>query len=380
MTFAAGLTGGFLLRAMLRRHPQVVALATPASPQSAGNDHRFDALARALPIGIVMLDGNLRVQFVNRAAGAIFGFDDRRAVGTHVIAAIPSVEIERRANAALTGELDSAPLSVTSVTGKRTYAVALYPLTDEAERTVGVLLTAVDRTGAAALERARAEFLTNVSHELRTPLSSVKLMLETVMQSGDDQAAAIFLPQALDEVDRLADLVQRMLAQARVESGELHLQIEEIDLEEIAHGIVRSFEPQAASKRVTIELRALRPMLVEADAQRLAQVFVNLIDNAMRYSSEGGNITIELDIEDAYATIRVRDTGVGIPYRDLPYVFERFYVVDRSRSRVIGGAGLGLSIVKQIAEAHRGTVAVDSMLGVGTTFTVRIPVVAVTPD
>lgn len=377
------MTGGVALRAAWTRgksHPHVVAVASPAPPPRADEpraDHRFDALARALPIGIVMLDLRLRVRFVNRAAAAIFGFDEERAQNAHVIAAIPSVEIERRAKGAISGELSLAPLEFTGVTGKRSYAVSVYPLTGQDERTVGVLVMAQDQTDVLALERARQEFLSNVSHELRTPLSSVKLMLETVMQSGDEEASAIFLPQALDEVDRLTELVARLLAQARAESGAFQLQIQEIDLEDVAHAIVRSFEPKAASKGVALELRAMRPMIVEADAQRLAQVFVNLIDNALRYTGEGGTIAVELDVEEAYAVIRVRDTGIGIPYRDLPYVFERFYVVDRSRARLIGGAGLGLSIVKQIAEAHGGTVAVDSMLGVGTTFTVRVPAVAV---
>ncbi|HEY9179782.1 MAG TPA: ATP-binding protein [Candidatus Baltobacteraceae bacterium] len=346
------------------------------------DDDRFDALVRALPLGVIMLDRRLRVRFANRAAAAIFGFERSRVRGTHLIAAIPSIELERRAQAALRGELAGTPIHVSGKSVSRSYAVSLYPITQENEgeeplEVTGVLLVAEDQTELLALERARQEFLTNVSHELRTPLASMKLMLETVTESGDDEAAKIFLPQVLGQVDRLTTLVQRLLEQARVESGELVLQIAEIDLEEVARPIVQSFGPQAAAKNVALELRSVRPAIVEADEQRLSQVFVNLIDNALRFTPDGGSVTVTLDVDDGYAVVAVKDTGMGIPYKDIPYVFERFYVADRSRKRGVSGAGLGLSIVKQIVEAHHGTVQAESTLGRGSTFKVRIPMLAV---
>ncbi len=143
---------------------------------------------------------------------------------------------------------------------------------------------------------------------------------------------------------------------------------------------LRRFNRKRSLPGVDLELRILRPAIIEADEHRLAQIFVNLIDNALRYTPERGTITIALDVQDGYAVIRISDTGIGIPYRDLPYVFERFYVVDRSRTRSAeraGGAGLGLTIVKQIAQAHGGSVEAQSTLGSGTTFTVRIPTVSV---
>lgn len=364
------------------QHPQPARVVEHEPPPHTPADDRFDALVRALPLGVVMLDRRLRVRFANRAAAAIFGFERSRARGTHLIAAIPSIELEQRAQAALRGELASAPIHVTGKTVSRSYAVSLYPLAPEAQgeerpEVTGVLLVAEDQTELLALERARQEFLTNVSHELRTPLASIKLMLETVSDSADEEAAKTFLPQVLGQVDRLTTLVQRLLEQARVESGELVLQPAEIDLEEVARPILQSFGPQAAGKEVHLELHAVRPAIVEADEQRLSQVFVNLIDNALRFTPPGGAVTVTLDVEDGHAVVRVTDTGMGIPYKDLPYVFERFYVAERSRTRGVSGAGLGLSIVKQIVEAHHGTVSAESALGSGTTFTVRIPMVSV---
>ncbi len=377
--FVLGALAAYALNRLRRSNRNGIAQTVPEP--HVPTDDRFDALVRALPLGVVMLDRRLRVRFANRAASAIFGFERSRVRGTHLIAAIPSIELEQRAQAALRGELAASAIQVTGKTVNRSYAVSLYPLApeeqgDEHPEVSGVLVIAEDQTELLALERARQEFLTNVSHELRTPLSSIKLMLETVADSEDEAASEIFLPQVLAQVDRLTTLVQRLLEQARVESGELVLQLSEIDLEEVARPIVQSFGPQAAGKNVDLELQTIRPAIVEADEQRLSQVFVNLIDNALRFTPEGGSVRVTIDVEGGHAIVRVGDTGMGIPYKDLPYVFERFYVVDRSRTRGISGAGLGLSIVKQIIEAHHGTVHVESVLGSRTQFTLRIPMLS----
>jgi PAS domain S-box-containing protein len=376
-----GLIGGALLARAFRVRPVPEALPPPPiaspAPTDVAVDDAFARLVRALPIGIVLVDLQRRVEFANPAAGAIFGFDAERAIGAHVIEAIPNVEVERRITDALQGEASVAPLTLTGAQGQRVYRVSVYPLVGDANDPRWVVVFADDQTALIRLDRARKEFLSNVSHELRTPLSSIKLMLETVLASPDDEARDLFLPQALLEVDRLTALVQQLLEQARAESGQLKLALREIDLEEVAHPIVASFEPQAANKGVAIELLPLRPVQVEADPDRLSQVFVNLIDNAIRHTPRGGRVKIELDARDSDAVVRVRDNGEGIPYRDVPHIFERFYVVDRSRRRESGGAGLGLAIVKGIVDAHGGAISAESMLGRGTTFTVRIPIMRI---
>ncbi len=354
----------------------------PTETESARPAPRPDAdfvrLVRALPLGVVFVDRDLRVRFANSAAGTIFDFDPARAVGAHVIASIPNVELERRIDEALRGEASVASMSISAQAASRVFRVSVYPLAD-GETIGGVAVIAEDQTDVVRLERARKEFLSNVSHELRTPLSSIKLMLETVIASPDDEVADLFLPQVLTQVDRLAALVQQLLEQARTESGQLKLHLREIDLEVVARPIVASFEPQAANKGVRLVLASLRPVRVEADPDRLAQVFVNLIDNALRHTPAKGSVTVEIDANGNNAILRVRDTGAGIPYRDMPHIFERFYVVDRSRTRESGGAGLGLAIVKGIVDAHGGTIAAESMLGRGTTVTVRVPIVRVGP-
>lgn len=369
------LIGWLALRPRGPKEPERAVVVEPTNGRQSEAD--FATLVAALPLGVVFVDRAARIRFANSAAGTIFAFDPHRAIGSHVITSIPNVELERRIDDALLGEASVAPITIASATQRRTYGISVYPIGDDASG--GVVVFADDQTDITRLERASKEFLTNVSHELRTPLSSIKLMLETVIESPDDEAADLFLPQVLAQVDRLASLVQQLLEQARAESGQLRLNLREIDLEDVAHPIVASFEPQAANKGVRLELRAMRPVSVEADPDRLSQVFVNLIDNAIRHTPGGGSVTLELDANGNDAIMRVRDTGVGIPYRDIPHIFERFYVVDRSRTRESGGAGLGLAIVKGIIDAHGGTVATESMLGRGTLFTIRLPIMRVGP-
>jgi len=380
LALAAGLAGGyFAARAALR--PPAAPVEAPAAAAAASreesSDHAFDRLVEALPIGVVLVDRSCHVEFANAAAGTTFGFDPARALNLHVIEAIPNIELERRISDALRGEGSVAPLLLTGASGQRTYRVSVYPLTDASGESQRVVIFSDDQTALIRLDRARKEFLSNVSHELRTPLSSIKLMLETVLEAPEEEARDLFVPQALAQVDRLTALVGQLLEQARAESGQLKLEIRDVDLEEVARPIVASFEQQALNKGVSLELTALRPVRVEADPDRLAQVFVNLIDNALRHTAGGGRIRVEVDARDSDAVLRVRDTGEGIPYRDLPHIFERFYVVDRSRTRGSSGAGLGLAIVKGIVDAHGGAISAESMLGRGTAFTIRLPIMRI---
>jgi signal transduction histidine kinase len=382
LALVAGLAGGFVVARVLPARSTSAAVAEPVpapppAPPSISIDSAFARLVRALPVGVVLVDRSCHVEFANAAAGTTFGFDPNRALNVHVIQAIQNVELERRIGDALRGEASVAPLMLTGPSGQRTYRVSVYPLTEENDGYRRVVVFSDDQTALQRLDRARKEFLSNVSHELRTPLSSIKLMLETVLEAPEQEARDLFVPQALAQVDRLTALVGQLLEQARAESGQLKLDLRDVDLEQVAGPIVGSFEQQASNKGVSLELAALRPVRVEADPDRLAQVFVNLIDNALRHTSGGGRIRVELDARDSDAVLRVRDTGEGIPYRDLPHIFERFYVVDRSRMRGSSGAGLGLAIVKGIVDAHGGSISAESMLGRGTAFTIRLPIMRI---
>jgi two-component system phosphate regulon sensor histidine kinase PhoR len=364
----AALVVGALLGRALWPARRAVPLAPPP-PAEPRADSRFEQLLRSLTVGIVTLDGRGHIDSVNAAAGAIFDFGARPVQGRAIIEVVPSFELDRRVREALAGHPSRGRVPLTIAGAPRMLTVTTIPF-DGAE---GVLVIASDETRLHELEQTRRDFVSSVSHELRTPLSSINLMIETIFATADDQEALdLFLPQIKREVDRMVQLVQDLLDLARAESGRMRLRREEVDLSSVASNILKTFEPRAAQLGVALTFSG-RTVHIDGDPDRLAQVLVNLIDNALRHTPAGGSVRIEVGRSDASATLVVRDTGVGIPFDDLPHIFERFYVVDRSRARESAGTGLGLSIVKQIVEAHGGSVKVNSEFGLGATFTCTFP-------
>ena len=260
-------------------------------------------------------------------------------------------------------------MQLPTVNGMRSLVIAALPFGAQGE----VLVVVIDETKKAELERTQREFVSNVSHELRTPLAAIKLMVETLIATPrEPPARELFLPQIQAEVERVIALVEDLLELARTEAGSFRLRRERVDLSAVVEGVLRTLCPRAA--RARIELRSsLQPAFVDGDAARLTQVVVNLVDNALKYTPSGGGVDVGIDVDERSVRLMVRDTGEGIPYNDLPHVFERFYVVDRSRARELAGTGLGLSIVKQVIEAHGGEVEAESELGTGSTFVCRFP-------
>ncbi|MBD5653948.1 MAG: PAS domain-containing protein [Candidatus Eremiobacteraeota bacterium] len=368
---AGGLVAGAtLMRLAEARRPQVLPgddLAHDEEP----SDSRFEQLLRSLTVGIITLDGRGRVGSLNAAAATIFEFGPRAVTGRAIIEVVPSFELDRRVREALSGHPSRGRVSLNASGGPRVLTVATIPL----DGSDGVLLIASDETRLHDLEQTRRDFIASVSHELRTPLSSINLMIETILDNdGDVEALDLFLPQVKREVDRMVQLVEDLLDLARAESGNLRLRRENVDLSSVAANIAKTFEPRATRLGVTLA-QGGEASRIHGDPDRLAQVLVNLIDNALRHTPSGGTVAIDVRTLDGAAVLVVRDTGAGIPYNDLPHVFERFYVVERSRTREVAGTGLGLSIVKQIVEAHGGTVTADSEFGFGATFTCVFPAV-----
>ena len=363
------LSAGYLvgtLRSRRRREP----LPERPAPEEIRADPRFEQLLRSLRVGVMFVDGGGRIAMVNAAAAAIFSLDAQNAVGRSPIEVIPSFELDRSVRAALDGHASRAQLSI-NVAGKpRVLTVGLLPV----EGAQGALLIADDETRLHELEQMRSDFVSNVSHELRTPLSSINLMIETILSTGhDEEALRLFLPRVKQEVDRMVQLVADLLDLTRVESGHLRLRSEHVDLAEVAAHILETFEPRAAQAGIGLRFNG-EPGPIRGDPDRLAQIVVNLVDNALRNTPAGGSIDVDVRRRGETVSLRVSDTGVGIPYGDLPHVFERFYVVDRSRARGSSGTGLGLSIVKHIVEAHGGSATAQSELGYGATFTCEFPV------
>jgi len=371
---AVGVLGALL--GAVATYATLRAQAPRGSPRASANDSpphardvdRIAQLVDALPFAAFTVDARTRVQVFNAAAGELFEVDRSRAVGRAIIEVIPSLELERMLQHALDGETTARDVTFGAGSRARYYGVTAQPYEG------GAMAIAADRTAFLAAERMRRDFISDVSHELRTPLSAMKLMLETVQVSDDDaEARALFLPQIAGEVERMIRLVVDLLELARSESGAITPRREPFDLGEVAMSTVNTFAQRADELGVALDVEAPEPVIVDADREQLIQVAVNLVDNALRHTPAGGSVTVEARREGADALLVVKDTGVGIPFDDLPRIFERFYVVDRSRSRDRGGTGLGLAIAKHLVEGHGGTLVAESVYGRGAIFTMRLP-------
>jgi signal transduction histidine kinase len=222
------------------------------------------------------------------------------------------------------------------------------------------------------LEKTKKDFIVNVSHELRTPLTAIKGFLDTIETRAEEENRP-YLEIIRRNTERMIDIVKDLLVLSELEERGTKIDKTEVDMKPLAESILKMFEKRAADKGLALSLEAAPPLpAVLADPGQMEGLLLNLVDNAVKYTDKG-SVKVRLSVHGANLAIEVEDTGPGIDTGHLPHIFERFYVVDRSRSKKLGGTGLGLSIVKHIILAHRGSVSVKSRVGVGTTFSVLLP-------
>jgi signal transduction histidine kinase len=235
-----------------------------------------------------------------------------------------------------------------------------------------------------ALEPARLawtkqqNFIADASHELRTPLTLLRANAEVLLRNRErlDEEDAFLLEDIVNEVTRMTALTTNMLTLARLDNKtSQHTELEIVSLADLARGTIRRVQALAEEKRVSLQVEVDERAVVIGDAAMLEQATLVLLDNAVKYNREGGRITVGVTVQDGYAALEVEDTGIGIPAESLPHLGERFYRVDKARSREAGGTGLGLSIARRIADVHRGTLALSSVYGQGTRATLRLPLV-----
>jgi two-component system phosphate regulon sensor histidine kinase PhoR len=262
----------------------------------------------------------------------------------------------------------------------RRYSAPLY--NDEHVQT-GFLVSFQDITHEVEQDRLRQDFISNASHELRTPVTSVKLLLENLVGGAKDDPAVAddFLNDALDEIDRMHELVNDLLDMAALEGGRQNLTFTTFDVAKVCAEATTTIVPQAKQRDVAL-ITDLPPgeLLLEADRNRLRQVLVNLIANAVKFTPAGGSVTLKGWVEAGAMRFTIADTGIGIPAQDLPHIFDRFFRVTRARSRMQGGSGLGLTIVKNAIDAHRGEINVESTENVGTTVFIKLPLAQAEAD
>ena len=250
------------------------------------------------------------------------------------------------------------------------------PVTNEKHEQTGYVISYQDITHEVEQDRLRQDFIANASHELRTPVTSVKVLLENLVEGAKDDPNVRdeFLDDALHEIDRMHELVNDLLDMAALEAGRHNLQITGFEVSKVIGEAVATVAPQAKQRDVVLasELPA-EEFTLEADRSRLRQVLVNLVANAVKFTPAGGEVRVKAWRENGCVRFAIQDTGIGIPAKDLPHIFDRFFRVTRNRSRLQGGSGLGLTIVKQAIDAHRGEINVESTEGQGTTVFFTLP-------
>jgi two-component system phosphate regulon sensor histidine kinase PhoR len=256
----------------------------------------------------------------------------------------------------------------------RTLKARVSMLADDDKPGIAVVLH--DVTELRQLETMRQDFVANVSHELKTPLASIKAYAETLRMGAinDQERNVQFLEQIEFQADTLNQQIQDLLQLARVESGEKTFSISDIDINLICETLHRQFLDAAVGRQLELHLQLAQPSpMARCDAEAIETVVKNLIVNAIHYTPEGGRVSISTSVEGSWVVISVIDTGIGIATEQQSRVFERFYRVDKARSRDMGGTGLGLAIVKHLTQAFGGSVTLESQLGKGSKFHVRLP-------
>jgi two-component system phosphate regulon sensor histidine kinase PhoR len=343
-----------------------------------GDRRRLDTIISAMAEGVVALDAEERILFLNDAAAKAFGTTRGESAGKMIWeVSRNSALAEFLAKSASSKEAQTFAWSVAEK-GKD-FELTIVPVggapTGEAA-TPAKILVFHDVTALRKLERMRMDFIANVSHELRSPLTSMKGFVETLKDGAMNDAAkaAEFLEIIHRQTERLDRLVADLLELSAIESPGYAPEREKLSLADVARKVAESLSQRAARKDLHLEVKeeGVVPDVL-ADRARMEQVFVNLLDNAIKYTDVGGRVTVALAGENGSVKVVVRDTGIGIPSKDLPRIFERFYRVDKARSREMGGTGLGLAIVKHIVLQHGGSIRAESTLGEGTSIIFTLP-------
>lgn len=332
----------------------------------------MESILTGMSDGVVAVNVEGRIIAANPAAGRLLGQEapvrsQRMAEAESFQALWPHYE------RALAGENASAEIAVRD----KVLLLNVTPLSDDDGSITGAVGILHDISERHRLDRMRRDFLANVSHELRTPLTSIRGFAQAILEGmvTDQQQVRRYLQVIMDEGLRLIRLVNTILDLSRIEAKAVSLQLEALPLGEVLEDVVESMEPVCRDRGVRVELDLDPGAVVSGDRDRMAQIFLNLIDNSVRHSPSGGTIRVRLERSDGEVVVTVADEGPGIPEEELPYIWERFHKVDKSRRSERGaGTGLGLVIVKELVEMHGGAVAACNGEGGGAVFTVRFPV------
>ncbi|MGE5605319.1 MAG: two-component system histidine kinase PnpS [Bacteroidota bacterium] len=341
-----------------------------------GRMEEIQAILSSMSEGVVATDITGRISLINPMAAELFNLTHGEGVGEFPYKVFPDSELGDVFHQVY---VKGFPVEkeIKWSNPERVLNLRLAPIRDEVEEIRGVVAVIGDVTKLRRLETMRKDFVANVSHELKTPLTSIKGFVETLLDSDleDKETTRKFMTIIFQEAERLNNLIHDLLDMSKLESGQTELRKKQVELEPLIDSVVLSVSNRMNEKHLVLD-KDIQAKMVWGDEGLLKELFINLIDNSVKYTPPGGKILVGSLKEKGETIIYVRDTGFGIPAESLSRIFERFYRVDKGRSREMGGTGLGLSIVKHIVERHGGKVAVQSELGKGSEFTVTIPDVA----
>ena len=332
---------------------------------------KLEKIVNQLMDGLLIVSKEGQVQLINRSLRKMFKVTDSAPEGKDFIQVIPQYQLVELFRKTVETGKDQGDFIELKAEGK--YLLALTTVL-QGQKDGGVLILVQDRTKNRELEEMRQVFVSNVSHELRTPLTSLKALTETLQGAVDQdpQAAKRFLQMMDVEIDKLSQMVLELLELSRIESGRVELNKKSIPVSDLIRPAVERMRLQAerSGLKLGMEIADNLP-LIHVDDERIEQVLVNLIHNAIKFTPAGGAVSVSANQKGNEILITVTDTGIGIPEKDLPHIFERFYKVDPARAT--GGTGLGLAIARHLVEAHQGRIWAESKEGEGARFIIALP-------
>lgn len=333
----------------------------------------YKAILSSMTEGVIAIDENGKIIIANNALRKIFELKED-IIGTTPLEAIRNHELYVFLNEVLQTKKQMMQEIEMLTPVNKIFEIHAAPFGNE--NFMGAVAVFYDITELRKLEKTRKEFVANVTHELKTPLSAIKGAIETLLNGAidDKKSRTKFLNIAEEHSERLDKLISDILDLSQIETKTISLKLQKIDILEIVNKVITLLKSKLETKEIKIELNIQKELpLIYADKDKLEQVFFNLLDNAIKFNVNKGKIKISAELQKDNIRIDIEDTGIGIPEKDLPRIFERFYRVDKTRSRDLGGTGLGLSIVKHIVELHSGIVSVESELDKGSKFSFILP-------
>ena len=336
--------------------------------------NELESLLSAMTEGVIAVDNDQRVIWLNQAAGSLLGVNPDESKDRYIQEVVRNSSLLKFIGKVIK---DRPPPQEEEILlhcskGERIFR-AYGTMLQESQRS-GVLIVLNDVTELRKLENIRTEFVTNVSHELKTPVTSIKGFVETLLSGAmhDGDNLERFLQIINKQADRLHAIIEDLLSLSRIEQEKAEIALEEGTIKDILTSTVQFCQLKAQNKNIRLDIKCPDELTAMVNVPLLEQAVANLIDNGVKYSEPGSTMLIEALREDSEIIINIRDHGCGIEAKHLPRLFERFYRVDKARSRKFGGTGLGLAIVKHIAQVHHGSVDVQSNPGQGSVFTIRL--------